>query len=324
MAAGCGVFRALIAGGGHPRRVRRPLPDDLVSRPFAVHDAVARGVTPKRLMSSDLAAPFWGVRDPGLHENSLHSLVAARAVRLPPGMFFSHRTAAQLWSIPLPRRLDSTLPLHIASDAPRRGPTGRGTIGHHVHIDRRDLRSRTGVTITSLERTVFDLAGQLDDEELLGALDNILWRRRALEERATPETIRDALSRFRGRRGRGRLLSLIPFATDRSDSIPESAFRLRFHRAGLPPARPNEPIVDARGRFVALPDLRFDHYLMCFDYEGDHHRTDPHQWQRDLARVPRLQDLGWHHTRLSAADLARPDECLARTVRLLRERGWRP
>lgn len=304
--------------------MRRPLPDDLAVGPFSVRDALARGVSPKRLLSADLSAPFWGVRD-GVHpELSLRSLVDARAVRMPPGTFYSHRTAAQLWGIPLPRRLDSLLPLHIASDAPHRGPTGRGTVGHHVHIHRRDLRTTEGVTLTSLERTVFDLAAHLDDEELVAALDNILWRRRPVDDRATAQSIQDALTRFRGRRGRGRLLRLIPFASDRSDSPPESAFRLRFHRAGLPPALPNVPILDSRGRLVALPDLQFESFLMCFDYEGDHHRTEPAQWQKDLARVPRLQDLGWHHTRLSAADLAHPDECLTRTHRLLRERGWRP
>lgn len=304
--------------------MRRPLPDGLAAAPFAVRDALSRGVSPKRLLSADLSAPFWGVRDGSSPELSLRSLVEARAVRMPPGTFYSHRTAAQLWGIPLPRRLDSLLPLHIASDAPHRGPTGHGTVGHHVHIDRCDLRTIEGVTLTALERTVFDLAGHLDDEELLGALDNILWRRRPLDARATPQSIRDALTRFRGRRGRGRLLTLIPFASDRSDSTPESAFRLRFQRAGLPPARPNAPILDPRGRFIALPDLQFEEFRMCFDYEGDHHRTEPVQWQKDLARVPRLQDLGWHHTRLSAADLAHPDECLVRTARLLRERGWRP
>ena len=304
--------------------MRRPLPDDLTLNPFAVRDALSSGVSAKRLLSADLTSPFWGVRDTAGREQSLRTLVAARASRMPPGTFYSHRTAAQLWSIPLPHRLDSTLPLHIASDAPRRGPTGTGTIGHHVHIDRRDLRLSDGVMVTSLERTVFDLAGHLDDEELLGALDNILWRRRPIDERATGRSIQDAFDRFRGRRGRGRLLTMMPFASDRSDSVPESAFRLRFHRAGLPPALPNVPVFDSRGRFVALPDLLFEDYLMCFDYEGDHHRTERTQWQKDLARVPRLQDLGWHHTRLSASDLAHPDECLARAVRLLRERGWRP
>ena len=48
------------------------------------------------------------------------------------------------------------------------------------------------------------------------------------------------------------------------------------------------------------------------DYEGDHHR------------VPPLQDADWHHTRLSAADLADPRYILARTRGVLLERGWTP
>ena len=302
----------------------RLLPDDLADRPFSVAEARSVGVSPKRLRSSDLSTPFWGVRESAAREQNLVSLVAARATRIPDRAFYSHQTAAQLWGIPLPPRLDAVLPLHISSDADHRGPSGRGTVGHHVHIAARDIKSHHGVRLTSMERTVLDLASALCDEDLLSALDNILWRRRPPGERATPTSIADAFTRFRGRRGRGRLLELIPFATNRSDSSPETAFRWRFHQAGFPPALPNLPVLDSRGQFVALPDLQFEGFRMCFDYEGDHHRTDRVQWQKDIARVPRLQDIGWHHTRLSAADLAHPDESLARTRRLLIERGWSP
>ncbi len=304
--------------------MRHPLPADLAGRPFTVAEALAAGVTSKRLRSSDLSAPFWGVRDATGADASLDSFVTARGTRMPNRTFFSHQTAAQLWSIPLPSRLAAALPLHVSSDGDHRGPVGKGTIGHHIQIAALDVVTMRGVRLTSLERTVLDLSAALSDEELLGALDNILWRRRPPDQRATARSIADALTRYRGRRGRGRLLELTPLATSLSDSIPESIFRLRFRRAGLPPALPNAPIVDARGRFVALPDLQFEKYLMCFDYEGDHHRTEQEQWRKDLARVPRLQDLGWHHTRLSAADLAQPNECLERARRNLIERGWNP
>jgi hypothetical protein len=48
------------------------------------------------------------------------------------------------------------------------------------------------------------------------------------------------------------------------------------------------------------------------------------QWQKDLARVPRLQDAGWHHTRISAQDLRDSHEFLTRLSRQLRARGWSP
>jgi hypothetical protein len=84
----------------------------------------------------------------------------------------------------------------------------------------------------------------------------------------------------------------------------------------------NVGITTAAGHLLAQPDLQFRDFRMAYDYEGDHHRTDPRQWRKDLARVPRLQDAGWHHTRISAADLADSAELLARTRRLLQQRGW--
>ena len=142
--------------------------------------------------------------------------------------------------------------------------------------------------------------------------------------RATIQSITAALASTTARRGRTRFLELLPLASPRSDSTPETAFRLRFIRAGFPDPIPNRDIFDAHGRFLAMPDLQFPVFRMAFDYEGDHHRTDPGRWRKDLRRVPLLQDANWHHTRLFALDLADPRYILARTRRVLLARGWTP
>ncbi len=113
------------------------------------------------------------------------------------------------------------------------------------------------------------------------------------------------------------------FLTDRADSDPESRFRWRFDRAGLPSAEANLEIFGSDGGTIAKCDLAFEEFRVAFDYEGDHHRTDKRQWRKDLQRVPRLQDLNWHHIRGSAQDLADSRELITRLRRVLRERGWR-
>jgi hypothetical protein len=82
-------------------------------------------------------------------------------------------------------------------------------------------------------------------------------------------------------------------------------------------------LYDDRGRFLAMPDLSYAAFALTFDYEGDHHRTDSIQWEKDISRVPRLEDANWHHTRISKSDLRDSTEFLSRTRRLLRDRGWR-
>jgi hypothetical protein len=193
---------------------------------------------------------------------------------MPAHAFFSHATAAQLHGIPLPARLRDELPLHVSvpdGSAPREG---RQVRGHHLLIDPGDVVVRRGLRVTSLERTICDLASALDDEDLIAAADNILWRRRLQGHRASRRSLHDAISRFRGRRGRARLAAVEPHLTDRSDSPPESVMRLRFIRAGLPAMLVNVEVVDAAGNPIATPDLQFEKYLMALDYEGDHHRTD--------------------------------------------------
>lgn len=71
-----------------------------------------------------------------------------------------------------------------------------------------------------------------------------------------------------------------------------------------------------------MADLAFSRYRMVIDYEGDHHRRDKVQWQKDIVRVPRLEAAQWHSTRVSAQGLRDSRELISRMKRLLRERGW--
>ncbi len=261
---------------------------------------------------------------PVVEDANVGALASAYSTWMNPSAFFSHVTAAQLHGIPLPLSLDLELPVNVSVPEGHRSPRGRNVRGHHLVIDPVDVITRRGIRMTSLERTVCDLAALLSDEDLLAAGDNILWRKRLRGNRATSRSLSAALARYAGRRGRARLLEIAPLLTDRADSRPESVMRLRFIRAGLPPTLVNVEVVSATGAPLATPDLQFEAYRMALDYEGVHHLTNAAQWRKDLARVPRLQDAGWHHTRMSADDLADSTELIARLRRLLIERGWRP
>lgn len=302
--------------------VRVPLPVGLGDH-FRVDEALSVGLGQGRLRGPDLERPFWGVRSRSGTIENLSALAAAYSSRMSEHAFFSHATAALLHEIPLPLRLSRALPLDVSAASPHRRPDGNRVHGHRLEIAPEDVATRRGLRMTGLERTVCDLASLLDDEELLAALDNVRWRKRRTGHRANLRSLTECLERFHGRRGRARLERLLPLSSDRADSSPESAIRLRFHHAGLPAMLVNFDVLDRFGAVVAVVDLQAPQFRMAFDYEGDHHRTDKKQWRKDLARVPRLQDAGWHHTRISADDLADSTELIARTHRRLRERGWR-
>jgi len=299
---------------------RIPLPRPLAGAPFTVRDARALGVKRGRLRNHDLTRPFHGVRS-AEPDDSLEQSTRAYATRMPVEAFFSHGTAARLWGIPLPARLERTTDIDVA--VPNRGVvlTGSGVRGHHLMIDQADIAILNGLRVTSLARTWCDLAAQLNDEEVVAIGDFLIWRRRPDRLRLRRSDLADALRRFRGRRGRPVLRFALPFLSDRADSPPESAFRLRFAKADLPRPEVNIELYSRTG-FLAMPDLCFPEYKVSFDYEGDHHRTDPVQWEKDIARVRRLEDAGWLHVRASKADLRHPHRVIDHVSRRLRARGW--
>jgi hypothetical protein len=177
-----------------------------------------------------------------------------------------------------------------------------------------------GIYVTSPERTWCDLAGYLSDEDLFAAGDRLIWRRDPLCTRADLARIS---SRMAGGRGAKRRRRVLPLLSDRADSRRESKLRWRLISAGLPTPAVN-PEIYHRGTFVGMPDLAFLEFRMAIDYEGLHHLTDPRQWHKDLARVPRFENAGWHMTRAASPDLQNSTALLRNLRARLLERGWRP
>jgi len=126
-----------------------------------------------------------------------------------------------------------------------------------------------------------------------------------------------------GGRGAKRRARVLPLVSDRSDSRPESQLRWRLISSGLPVPVVN-PEIFHRGAFVGMPDLAFLEYRMAIDYEGIHHLTSTKQWHKDLARVPRFENAGWHMTRVASPDLQNSTALLRNLRARLIERGWRP
>jgi hypothetical protein len=301
---------------------RSPLPPQLQGQVFAVRDALEAGARPTRLRSGDLASPFWGVRSTTEDADTVPGRARAYLSRAAPGHFVSHASAAIIWGIPLPSRLESDERLHVAVSTEQRAPHGQGVIGHRLQLAPDDVTTHLGIRLTSLSRTWCDLATMLREEELVAAGDNLLWYRRPDAVRLSRDELRIAAAHHTGRRGRPTIRSSMPLLSDRADSYPESVMRVRMIRAGLPTPEVNLEVFDAQGHFVAMPDLSYPTYFLSFDYEGDHHRTDSLQWEKDIARVPRLENANWHHTRISKADLRNSRDFLERTRQLLFDRGW--
>lgn len=318
--------------GRMTRRQPLPLPLHMQLAPFAVAHADAVGVSRRRLRASDLTAPFYGVRAPAghMHEHArgagerglrgearVAALCLAYAQRMPDTHAFSDATAATLWGLPLPARLQLASEIHVTAWGASGRPRCRGVVGHHLS-ERPAVERLGGHLVTDAASTWCALATVLSLDELVEAGDRLVGRPEPL---VLFEQIDRAIAKHGGRRGARRLREARALLRANSESPRETRVRLLLLRAGLPEPQPNGEIRLRSGR-VTHGDLVFRHYKVLVEYDGDHHRTDSAQWVRDVHRLNDLADAGWHVIRINKATPTA--EIVARTERALRDRGWNP
>lgn len=95
--------------------------------------------------------------------------------------------------------------------------------------------------------------------------------------------------------------------------------------AGFPEPELNVELCDQFGIPVARVDLLFGEFRVVVEYDGDQHRTDTYQFDRDVARLDDLSAAGWRVVRGGARTLFRdPQDLVNRVGRALTAGGWRP
>lgn len=288
---------------------RHPLPPDLPTPAFSVRQARGAGMPAHRLRAADLNAEVAGVRSTR-HDLSLPQRCALFQLRLRPGCFFSHSTAAMLHGIPVPHRLAASPLLHISVPAPGRAPHAAGIAGHALQVQPHELTTLPdGLRVTTPLRTWFDLAYTLGLLDLVAAGDALIhWRRPMV----SALDIADALAQPFNRRIRRTLRHAGELLNERSESPPESVLRALLVLAGIPVSGANHIVTDQFGEFVARTDLIIERYRIVLEYQGDYHRTSPGQWRADMSRRGKLEAQGWRVMELNADDLRDPAELVHR------------
>lgn len=300
-----------------------PLPADIDPRGFLVSDAYAAGVPRWRLESTGLLTPSRGLRlvrdsEPDLELLArLHTGVTQRCA-------ISHVTSALLWPMPLPLSVEATAKesglIHITRRAEIGRIKRRGVVGHRAPLLARDVRTVNGYALTSPEWTWVDLAGILGRDALVAAGDALLARTAPL---SSLEAIREVVDRRPKVKGIRMAREVLPLLRHGVDSPQESRLRMKILDAGLPEPAVTEPIQDQHGHYVSTPDLQYRRYKIALEYEGDHHRTDPVQWGRDIERDDRLRGIGWIVLRFSRLQLSRGWPASELKIRrALADRGW--
>ncbi|WP_035772489.1 hypothetical protein [Arthrobacter sp. Br18] len=278
---------------------------------FTIDDARLLGIGPARLRRADLDRSSRSLRHPGGTEVLLEDL-AASLTSLTGHTAASHATAALLWGILLPSRLQLRKTVHLTRPLGTAAPRRIGVVGHRAGLTGNDVVVIYGVTVTSPAWTWTDLAESLSLHELVAAGDSLLRRPDAPFRRAPlnlpdplcrPDELADVVERRAGARGIRRAREALDLVRPGVDSAPESTLRMLILDAGLPEPVVNGWIVDPAGRRVSRPDLQYPQYRIALEYEGEHHLLDPAQWSRDIERDERLRALGWTVLRFSKPHL---------------------
>lgn len=312
-----------------------------------------RGLHPRDLASDRFTTVFPGHLTLTDHPASFNALAWVLQNKVRPGSVLSHTTAALLWGIPLPWRLEdgvgmlrqselagvvegppipsvrpgltlgdsASLPLlHCRVDLRASSSVGRGVI---VHRRRGGATARLGrLIVSSQAETLRELATLLPLWDVVAAVEAVIGPD-AAHPGESLESLRTEVEAGRGAAGTVRIRQALELAREHVRSPGESVMRLILTAVGIPEPAPNLPVEDPRTGKVRYIDLAWSSIDFGLEYDGDDHRTTKKKWREDETRRDELASQGWTLARSNGDDLRRPLRVLLRLQKSLGARGLR-
>jgi hypothetical protein len=176
---------------------------------------------------------------------------------------------------------------------------------HTSPLSERDLIMVGSLAVTSLARTVVDLARTLPFEQAVAAGD------RALATGLPPAALEPVLDDMRGWPGVRQARRVVDFLDARSESPGGSVSRVRFAAYLMPPPEPQYRVYDDLGHLVGRADFGWEEQRVLGEFDGEikyEKLLRPGETVRDVLRREKereqaLRDLGWEIVRWMWADL---------------------
>lgn len=261
-----------------------------MSAPFRTEDAVAAGVsryTLERLREDGLLrAPLRGVFVHADSPDSIPMRAAALSRVVAPGSVVTDRWAAWLHDVDIMHRTphpDLLPPVQCFSACASR-VRRRGVASGTRTLRPEDVITIHGVQATAPLRTAMDLGRMAPMNDALAALDAFARRGVAQQEMEF-----DAV-RYHGMRGVIQLRALIALMNPLAESPAESALRLHWIEAVLPPPVLQHPVT-VEGRCFRL-DIADPVTKFAAEYDGEEfHGAD--RREHDRLRREMLAAAGW-------------------------------
>lgn len=285
----------------------------------------------------------WRLRDGALHllhpgiyavghpAISRHGWWTAAVLAAGPGAVLSHRSAAALWKLIAEARQSQAIssgrrrdriaevalggePRAVEVTAPRSTRSHSWLHRHCAYLPADEITVEAGIPVTTVSRTLIDLAAVVPPGEFERALREAEFLR--LPEQPPLEQL---LARYPRRRGRCTVrevlehLSRLPGGVTRSSF--EDRFLLQLHRAGLP--APTTNTVLRLGGHVHQVDCLWAAQRLIVELDGHQAHGTRTAFESDRARDRRLQAAGWRVIRVTWRQMAEPTALIADLRHLL-------
>jgi len=290
--AGVMTARELLAAGISPLRIRL-----LVRRGVLV--PVGRGAYVRPTVAND--------------QGVVLRLAPVLAVTR-PGTVGSHHSAALIHGLDLLGREQAALTVTHKPGAGSR--TGRPGVNVHVAALPRDhVTVRGGVPVTSVARTVVDLARTSSFREGVVVADSALRRKQTTK--AELRAVLSACSHWPGLR---QASLVVEFSDARSESALESISRVAFRDQGLPPPELQE-WVGGDYEIIGRADFLWQRYGTIGEADGAVKYADPERAVAQLRRDARLRAAGFEVVHFTSQDIIQAPGQVAAAIRAAFRRG---
>lgn len=199
----------------------------------------------------------------------------------------------------------------------RRCRVPAGVIVHRERIDDVEIVAIGGLPVTSMHRTALDLGRHLPVRKAVAHLDSLANATGLLRTDVMP-----LVDRYAGARGLRKAQTALGLMDGGAQSPKETWLRLVLLDAGLPPPVTQLKIHNGDGYGLAFLDLGWEEPMVGVEYDGDHHRTDRRQYEKDVSRLAMLERRGWIIIRVTAG--THPNDVVDRVREAFDRRGWTP
>lgn len=274
----------------------------------ALHAGLSESQVDRRVARGDWEAILRGVYRLRGYPSSWRQLLMAAVLWGGDGAVVSHIAAAVLW------RLDGfgDAGVEISLERKTKAPAPWLTIHTAKALPNCDVTAVDGIPVTTVSRTLIDVAANCDVSALESALECGLRRRLT-----TVARLNWRLRELRRHKGVGVLRRLV---AERDPALAPTAsdFESRLHQLlkpiDLPPLIRQYQVYDGR-RFVGRPDFAWPHLMIAIEADSYGFHGGRALWEATIRRRNALVRLGWIVIPVTWDALTkRPDEVLA-TIR---------